>query len=231
MGNARRSGRVSFDAIRDDGLTTLSPSSFHGMPGFWDAVCETAVRYRLPRLDGQARALEVWVEAAGVAPQVARAVDAYGVTVYSSGGFDSLTVKHDAACRIAARARKTIVLHVGDHDPSGLAVFQSAQEDVSAFVAGMGGVSPEFIRAAVTPAQIASYRLPGSPAKRTDKRGVWQDGDETVQAEALPPDVLANEIRQAVNARLDLAQLARVLDEEERQRQELRLELRPWWSA
>ena len=198
------------------------------MADFWRAVRATADGYRLPRLHGQARAVEVWVEAAGMAPQIADAVAEYGVTVHSSGGFDSLTVKHAAARRIAGRERRTIVLHVGDHDPSGLALFESAAEDVSAFVAGMGGVAPEFVRAAVTPAQIASYGLPGSPPKRTDRRGVWQEGDETVQAEALPPDVLADEVRQAVVSRLDLGQLTRIVAEEERQRAQLQVELERW---
>lgn len=225
MSNARRGRRVSFDAIRDDGLTTLAPDAFSGMPDFWQAVLETANSYRLRRLDGQARELEVWVEAGGMASQIEKAVGEFGVTVYSSGGFDSLTVKHAAARRIAVRERKTVVLHVGDYDPSGLALFEAAQEDVSAFVAGMAGVVPEFVRVAVTPAQIAVYGLPGSPPKRTDRRGVWQDGDETVQAEALPPDVLAEEVRYAVSVRLDLEQVARVVAEEARQRERLHVEL------
>ena len=66
-------------------------------------------------------------------PQLGRVVGEYGVTVYSSGGFDSLTVKYDAASRIAAREVPTVVLHVGDHDPSGLALFYAVAEDVAAF--------------------------------------------------------------------------------------------------
>lgn len=221
LNRARRSGLVAFQAIRDDGLTELVPAAFSGKPDFWKAVSYTAETYRLERLARQAVALELWVEAAGMAPQLASAVEEYGVPAYSSGGFDSLTVKYEAAGRIAARTRPTIVLHVGDFDPSGLALFESAQEDVSAFVDGLEGVPPKFVRVAVTPAQIAAYGLPSAPPKKADKRSVWRDGDETVQAEALPPNVLAAEVRQAVETRLDLDELARLLAEEDRQREEL----------
>ena len=46
-----------------------------------------------------------------------------------------------------------------------------------------------------------------------------------MQAEALPPDVLAEEVRYAVSTRLDLEQVARVVAEEARQRERLRVEL------
>ena len=157
------------------------------------------------RLEGQPHWVELWCEAAGMATQLGRVVNPYGVTVYSSGGFDSLTVKWDAAQRIAGRDIPTIVFHVGDHDPSGVTLFEAAAEDVSAFVDDDGG-EVEFKRVAVTPAQIAKYDLPGAPAKKSSHSASW-NGEGTVQAEALPPDVLAGEIRQAVETELDMEAL------------------------
>jgi hypothetical protein len=51
-------------------------------------------------------------------PQLARAVDAYGIEVVSSGGFESTTEKHDFAAALVDQGRPTEVLHIG-HDPSG----------------------------------------------------------------------------------------------------------------
>jgi hypothetical protein len=70
----------------------------------------------------------------------------------------------------------------------------------------------------LTTEQAERLALPTAPPKATDKRFTWtEDGildvrDEaawveehgTVQAEALPPDVLAEEVRQAVIAELDM---------------------------
>jgi hypothetical protein len=75
-----------------------------------------------------------------------------------------------------------------------------------------------FKRAALTVEQAERLSLPTAPAKSSDKRFAWtEDGvldvraeaawveaHGTVQAEALPPDVLAAEVRQAVEAELDM---------------------------
>jgi hypothetical protein len=177
------------------------PEEYASPEEFLRRAEELARRGQGVRLAGQPQWVEVWCEAAGMAPQLSRAVGGYGVSVYSSGGFDSLTVKYEAARRMAARDVPTVVLHVGDFDPSGVALFQAAAEDVEAFV-GWDGVA--FKRAAVTPDQIIRYGLPTAPAKSTDKRSAWTNGSGTVQAEALPPDVLAREVRQAVEAELDM---------------------------
>ena len=219
---ARRSGRIPFESIRDDGATVNNAGGFHDMADFWRAVHQAAENYRRDRMDGQPRVVEVWVEAAGMVPQAARVAHEYGAAVYSSGGFDSLTVKHAAAQRIFARDRATVVLHVGDHDPSGLSVFDSAAEDVGAMVDGLEGPpvpAPEFVRVVVTPDQIARYQLPEAPPKKTDKRGDWKGG--TVQAEALPPDVLAGELRAALDRWTDFNASDLAMGEEEEERDSL----------
>jgi hypothetical protein len=69
-----------------------------------------------------------------------------------------------------------------------------------------------FTRLAVTPEQIAALSLPTAPPKSTDPRRFV--GEETVQAEAIPPDVLAEIVQQAIDERLDGDVLLRVRAEE-----------------
>lgn len=206
LNRARRARLIDMDAIRDDGTAVQRAPGFTGPAGFWAAVRATAERYGHRLDDGQPLAVEVWVEAAGMLPQVARVAHDYGADVYSAGGFDSVTEKYAAAVRIADRWRSTTVLHVGDFDPSGLSILDSVAEDVAAFVADLGGHIPTFARLAVTPEQIAHYRLPTAPQKPTDRRG--ERMAETVQAEALTPDQLASELRTALEQVTDLAALA-----------------------
>jgi hypothetical protein len=199
---ARRSNRISFSAIRDDGVTEKRAWGYTSVAGFWSTKLSGAWSFRFRRQDGQPQYLECWVEASGMVPLVARTVEDYGVDVYSCGGFDSLTFKHKAAQRVAWREIPTVVLHVGDHDPSGVALYQAVAEDVEAMVDELGG-DVAFDRIAVTLEQVQRYSLPTAPAKTTDRRGAWQGGG-TVQVEAFPPDVLAAEVRQAVESRFDL---------------------------
>jgi hypothetical protein len=212
---ARRSGRIPFEWIRDDGAFESSPPfEFHGEPGFWATVRRMAENFREARLDGQAIVPEVWVEAAGMLPLVERVAHPFGVSAFPSGGFDSLTAKYETAQRIAGRERPTLVLHVGDFDSHGLAIFDSLTEDVAAFIRDLGG-EVEFRRAIVTEEQIENYGLSESPpelSRRTEQPkqtvGGWVGG--TYQAEALHPADRVAEIKRAIRDLLDLGKLEAV---------------------
>jgi hypothetical protein len=220
LNRGRRAGLIPFESIRDDGATCVVPSAFDGIPDFWRAVKRAAAGYRRDRLEGQPYLVEVWCEAGGMVPQLARVADPFGVAVYSSGGFDSVTVKYDAAVRMRDAGRPTVVLHVGDFDPSGCAIVDSLDYDVRKMLEDMGADdSLTVVRVAVTPEQIERYRLPEAPPKKADRRGNWQGG--TVQAEALAPDVLAEELRRALERVIDSAALARILKIEARERARL----------
>jgi hypothetical protein len=223
LNRGRRAGLVPFEAIRDDGEEVAEPLTFASREQFIATARRLAADYRMDRQTGQAQYIELWCEAAGMVPQLAQVVGEYGIAVRSSSGFNSVTVLHDAACRVLEREVPTLVLQVGDHDPSGRAILDRVAADVARlaqdlavrdFLRELSFASPEvsFRRIAVTPEQITRYQLPGSPAKATDKRGTWE-GD-TVQAEALPPDTLAAEVRQAVTPLIDQTALDRVRRDE-----------------
>ena len=226
LSEARRAGAIPFDAIRDDGIRTYGPplefSSAKAMVDYvLDVEEDLAQNGRILRLTGQPTWVSLWCEAAGMAPQLARVASRYGVHVQASGGFDSLTAKHDAAERIAARSVPTVVLHVGDFDPSGVTMYKAAMEDVTAFATDMGG-AVRFKRIAVTREQVARYDLPGAPPRRSSHDAAWRAGEDAVQAEALPPDVLNEEVKQAIRAELDLGVLERTMADEARMLQRFR---------
>ena len=123
---------------------------------------------------------------------------------------------------MADDGRRTEVLHIGDHDPSGAHLFLALAEDVKAFAVELGGIV-EFSRLAVTPTQIDTLRLVTAPPKATDRRAF---NGATCQAEAIPPDVLAEILRDAIETRVDRKALARVLKREKQTRSELRRRLR-----
>lgn len=218
LNKARRAVRIPFEAIRDDGQIDSAPLGFSGLAVFrrWQrSLCK---EYRRDRLEGQPLAIELWIEAAGMVPQLERVAFPYGVPIYSSGGFDSLTVKHEAAQRFAARTRPTAVLQVGDFDASGLSIFDSAAADITAMLDVLGGEA-EFHRIVIAEDQIGRYQLPTAPPKPGDRRGGWQA--ETVQAEALAPDELAAEVEAALLSVIDLNVWQDIVTTEETERAEL----------
>ena len=217
LNRARRAHVTPMDVIRDDGGTIIAPRSWDTAEHFWRAVRGTAERFTLDRSAGQKARLVVICEAAGMAPQLGRVADPFGVTVMSGGGFDSLTDEHKFAAALAGHDRPTEVLHIGDHDPSGVSMFLTFLEDVEAFTRDLGG-NATFTRLAVTPEQIREFDLPTAPPKDTDRRAF---NGQTCQAEALPPDVLTDILRTAIEQRTDRRAFERVLRQERAARRNL----------
>ena len=156
-------------------------------------------------------------EAAGMAPQLERVTEEFCIPVLSSGGFDSLTKKHEFAAKLTDQDRPTEVLDITDLDPSGAHKFLAEMEDVEAFARVLGG-EVTFTRLAVTRDQISRYRLDTAPPKPTDNRAFH---GETCQVEALAPDVLADILRTAITERIDQRALDRVLKRERTERRKL----------
>lgn len=216
INRARRARLIPMNAIRDDGTTAIPPRGFSDPAEFWAAVQHTADTYTRQLDHGQPVHVELWVEAQGMVPQVARVARDFGAHVYSSGGFDSTTAKHEAAERMASRDKPTVIVHVGDYDPSGLSILDSRAEDINAFVHGMDGIDPSWQVAAVTAAQIRRYDLPTAPQKTTDRRG--EQMADTVQCEALTPGQLRTVLLDALAPLTDWDQqhIARRTSEQER---------------
>jgi hypothetical protein len=218
LNRARRAGLLPWGDFRDDGFTRVAPTSWDSPSDWARAVLASAKSYRVDRQRGQERRLVLWCEAAGMVPQLARVADEYSVSVFSSGGFDSVTAKHQIAEEFASLGDAT-VLHVGDLDPSGVHMFGSLDEDIRAFLDRLGAAGRvEFVRLAVTREQVEELGLPTAPAKKSDRRSFIGD---TVQAEAIPPDELARTVRGAILDRFDGHGLEGILYLEDQERARL----------
>jgi hypothetical protein len=210
LNRARRAAFIEFAAIRDDGITRATPHYWKDAGQLIEAFIGLVERFRLDRQHGQVSHLLFAVEAAGMVPLVESIAAPYGITVISSGGFDSTTAKYDMA-QTLREFPGAEVLHIGDHDPSGVHVFSSIAEDVIAFSEGFSEEPPHFTRLTVTTEQITELALPTAPAKETDHRSF---SGATTQVEAIPPDVMTQIIREAIESRLNQVAYDSVLAEE-----------------
>ena len=221
VNRARRARLIRFEHIRDDGPSRREWASWANPEAFLSELRDDAARFMLDRQARQPVRLWTLCEAGGMAPMLARVANPFGIPVLTSGGFDSLTAKHDLAHELAAAmdmGQPAEILHIGDLDPSGEHLFTSLAEDVSAMTEALFGAAPRFTRLAVTREQAVALDLPTAPAKATDKRRF--EGD-TVQAEAIDPATLSGILRDAIEARRNADAAQRLLDRESDMRADL----------
>jgi hypothetical protein len=209
VARARRAQMLPMDAFRDDGFSAEPPAGWVSAESFLHNVHRWAEDFTLDRQRGQSIKLALWCETQGMAPQLRRVADEFSVPVLSSGGFDSITAKHEQARKLGGYH----VLHIGDHDPSGVTLYGSLDEDVRAF-AEYYGEEITFERLAVTPDQVQLYGLPTAPVKNAAHSHAHSFTGETVQAEALDPRDLAGIVREAIEAHFDMGEYDRVVERE-----------------
>ena len=247
---ARRAQMIPFESIRDDGTSHNSYRWYDSQVNFWEGVRESAELYSRDLLADQPVYVELWCEAGGMVPQMERVANRYSIPVYSTGGFSSVTVTYEIAGRALERDKPTVFLHVGDFDPSGESIFEAMTRDARAFLYNrlvwrlekenpkvfedhwtgtslfpVDELPPDLpdlrpVRVALTADQVEEYELETAPPKATDTRSVNWMG-ETAQAEAMPPDILADVIEEAILDVLDQDTLDRVREEQETEREAL----------
>jgi hypothetical protein len=228
---ARRAGLIGFEKIRDDGASVMEHHHYRDENAFYAHVREQGESYQRDKLANQKVDIRVYCEAAGMMPQLHDVCEDYSVPVYSCSGFDSLTAKWDlaVACRktFVYQGRKTVILHLGDHDPSGDSIFNDGLvEDIHAFLArDVPHKAPEdvalFERVALRPEHADEYELDTAPPKESDSRTENWSGTETCQLEALPPDVLAELLTDAIERHIDTAIYEEDVDAEEAEAQRI----------
>lgn len=218
---ARRSRLISFEAIRDDGVSVMQETWYAGQQDFHEEFHRKAKTYRRDRQQGQRYRLELWSEAAGMLPQLARVAGQFSIPVYSASGFVPLTAVRmivDSACE---RDQKTVMMHVGDFDPSGESIFDAMARDAQAFLAEDRIIASQSIipvRVALTAEQVLLYDLPTSPPKESDSRTLRWEGGGTCQLEALPPDDLASILETHIREFFDEERLDGEIASEEQDR-------------
>lgn len=114
-----------------------------------------------------------------------------------------------------------VIIHLGDHDPSGIDMTRDIQERLQMF-----GADAYVKRVALTMNQIGTYNPPPNPAKITDSRAskyIDEYGNESWELDALEPQVITDLITNEVTALRNDEIYRSVCDSEERGKDELRM--------
>jgi len=130
--------------------------------------------------------IEIWVEKDSIRNFIAKLAAKYRLGIQVLRGFASLSMYRKAL----ERARKrgvTLVLYIGDFDPSGLLIEAVAQEEMD----HRKGIN--FVRLALTMEQVKRFKPPSRPVNLKDTRAkeyIQKYGDRCWEVEAIRPRTL-----------------------------------------
>jgi len=151
--------------------------------------------------------LECWIEKDALRSIFTKIAGQYSVPVVVCRGFSSASFLNDFKERVNLDRRYTVMLYFGDFDPSGMEML-SAMKTTLEDEMGVNGV--EFKRISLLEDDIIKYKLPHNPdaIKKSDTRTekhLLAYGDVAVELDALPPAILEEKIRGAIEAEIDMA--------------------------
>lgn len=188
---ARMAGLVSWEAIEDRNREHNA---------FWYQEDDFEVIRKLPRyirFDRWARQdyyIEVWVEKEALGNVVSRACNPWLVPHMACKGYLSASEAWRAGRRFLEKineGKKCILIHLGDHDPSGIDMTRDNRERLELFTEYLGDV--EVKRIALNKDQVDQYKPPPNPAKVTDSRAaayIQRYGLVSWELDALEPRVM-----------------------------------------
>jgi len=134
INDARLSGDLDWDLIED---RTRNLNDVHHMDDPQDIIRSAARWYSIGKWANQPFYVEVWVEKEALAGVVGKAAMALDCPYFSCRGYVSQSEMWSAAMRLLDKARAgktTIILHLGDHDPSGLDMTRDIRERLTSFL-------------------------------------------------------------------------------------------------
>lgn len=196
INDARLAGLIDWNAIQDR-TRNLQGNIHYDSPAHRIDNC---VRdYAIDKWKNQEYRVEVWVEKDALVGILEGVCGELDVDFFSCRGYTSQSEMWVAAQRLRRYERngqETIIIHLGDHDPSGKDMSRDVQDRLRLF-----GSSVTVERIALNMDQVRKYKPPPNPAKVTDSRAggyIREFGNKSWELDALEPSVLSEMIERNV---------------------------------
>lgn len=227
VNDARLAGEMSWVAIEDRGRNLVSLTH-------WDDPAEIvkacASSFHVDQWEGQEYRVEVWVEKQALEAVVGQACEPLDCAYFACKGYTSQSEMWRAAMRLeryADAGQQPVIIHLGDHDPSGIDMTRDIIERLNELF----GIHVEVERIALNMDQVEEYDPPPNPAKLTDSRAegyVAEYGSSSWELDALEPAVLRDLIRDSIGRYLDLDLFDAREEEENEHKKLLRAASKRW---
>ena len=228
ISDARRAGMIDWNAIEDRTRFIRELSS-------WDtpqSILESAKdSYHRDLWEHQTKRVEVWIEKDALVGVIEGICNETDVPFFSCRGYVSDSEMWRAGIRIHHHARggqPVVVLHLGDHDPSGLDMTRDIRDRLELF---SSHADFEVRRVALTMEQIEDQRPPPNPAKVTDSRYegyAAEYGNDSWELDALEPRFISDLIRDNILGERDEEQWDLDVEHQEEERGQIADVIERW---
>lgn len=201
VNEARLAGLLDWDAIEDRTRGFLRVPSWTSGKAILES---SAAQFHMDMWVDQPCRIYCIVEKEALAGVLQRVCSKYDIPLLAARGYPSASVLREfAKAELMSSTQRILILHLGDHDPSGIDMSRDLEERLrllsrrSAF---------ELIRVALTMDQIEDQGPPPNPAKTTDSRFAEYEalyGYESWELDALQPRFLTRLVEEHVLEVLD----------------------------
>ena len=225
--DARYAGFLDWDHLTDLTRSSERASQWGSVADIMDTAASS---YRRPRWEGQPYHVELLTEKEALFSVLDPIAREWHIFLTVNRGFGSASLAYQMAWRLQEeiqQEKQAVILYIGDHDPSGLAMVGDMRSRLSEFLKFRHVPLSAFtFRAlALTTEQVRQYNPPENPAKETDSRfKAYQKafGDVSWEVDALQPETMRGIIDKAILEYVDLSEFERVKEREAAEKQELR---------
>jgi len=219
VSDARRAGLIDWNAIEDRTRFIRSLSN-------WDKpqdILESAKNsYHRDLWATQDKRIEVWIEKDALVGVIEPICQENDVPFFSCRGYVSDSEMWRAAMRMRRyTGQSIIVLHLGDHDPSGIDMTRDIEDRLRLF---SRHAKIEVRRIALTMEQVEEQDPPPNPAKITDSRYAsyaLEYGDKSWELDALEPQYISDLIRDQILEERDEKKWEAAVAEQEEERKQI----------
>lgn len=227
INDGRLAGMIDWSAIEDRTRNVRTVST-------WDSpaqiVAAVANQYKEDLWDTQFHRVEVWIEKDALIGVIEPVCNRYRLPYFACRGNTSQSEAYSAGKRfeeVFERGQVPVVLHLGDHDPSGIDMTRDNDDRLSMFARQR----VEVRRLALNMDQIERYDPPPNPVKESDSRSdgyIAKFGTSSWELDALDPPVIDALINAEIQDLVDIDRWTRAKAHEDERKGTLKLVSKNW---
>lgn len=204
ISDARLAGLVDWDAIVDRTRGVVANSHWVNPKSILRSAAHS---YLEDRWASQAWRPEVWIEKDALIGVISETCGDYDVPSFSCRGYVSQSAMWEAGNgRLIDNyesGQKTLIIHLGDHDPSGIDMTRDIKDRLQLF---SGREMFDIKRIALNMDQIDEFNPPPNPTKITDSRApayIAKFGYDSWELDALRPKTIVGLVKDALVELID----------------------------